>query len=74
MTAMEQPRIGKKPEQEGGAGIRKDQAESEVEARGKLGAYVCYSCGQTNYCGDSWEWFTCSYCNAVNYTSPGLPR
>jgi len=71
---MDQERMGKKPDQEGGAGLGKDQAGVEVGARGKLGPLVCYSCGQTNYCAESWDWFTCTYCNALNYTSPGLPR
>ena len=71
---MDQEKVGQKPDQEGGAGLGKDQAGMEVGARGGFGPFVCFSCGQTNYCAESWEWFTCAFCNVLNYTSPGLPR
>jgi hypothetical protein len=53
---------GKKPDTEGG------KAKGEEEVGGRTRLYTCWNCGAGNYVPNSWSWFTCNACGALNYT------
>ena len=57
----EEQNTGKKPDTEGGA------AKQEEEAGGRTRLMVCWNDGAGNYIPDSWGWFTCWRCGALNY-------
>jgi hypothetical protein len=61
---------GKKPGEEGGAGVEKGDAEgTEAGGRGHHHRmlYTCWHDGAGNYVHGNWTWFTCWRCGALNY-------
>jgi hypothetical protein len=52
---------GKKPDQEGGAGLENDTPE--VAGRARRLMYVCGVCGAMNYADSNWKWLTCWKCS-----------
>ena len=66
---------GKKPGEEGGAGVENDGAESAETEGAEAGGrqrhhrllYTCWHDGATNRVHGHWTWFTCWRCGALNY-------
>ena len=52
---------GKKPDTEGG------KAKTEEEVGGRTRVYICWNCLTRNYVPDSWSYFTCGTCGALNW-------
>lgn len=69
---MADEKTGKKPGEEGGAGVEKDDAAEGTEAGGRGHhhrlLYTCWHDGAGNYVHGNWSWFTCWRCGALNYT------
>jgi hypothetical protein len=72
---MADEKTGKKPDQEGGAGVEdndaaKAEAASEVEGHRHHHRllYTCWHDGAANRVHGNWSWFTCWRCGALNYT------
>jgi ribosomal protein S27AE len=58
-----------KPEGEGGMSTPEssEQKTGEVAGRGKSDQIICYNCGSGFSMPNSWTWFTCWKCGALNY-------
>jgi len=63
---MADEKAGKKPDQEGGGGSEKEDA-NEAGGRGRTLLYTCFNDGAGNYVSANWRWFTCWRCGALNY-------
>ena len=63
---MADENAGKKPDQEGGGGAEKEDA-NEVGGRRRTLLYTCFNDGAGNYVSSGWRWFTCWRCGALNY-------
>jgi hypothetical protein len=67
--------VGKKPGEEGGAGVENEEAESPETEGAEAGGrrhhrrllYTCWHDGASNYVHGHWTWFTCWRCGALNY-------
>ena len=73
---MADEKVGKKPGEEGGAGVEDTGAESAAtegaeEAGGRHRhhrlLYTCWRDGAANRVHGHWNWFTCWRCGALNY-------
>lgn len=74
---MADEKTGKKPGEEGGAGVEDNDAEkaeaagAEAEGRHRQHHRLLYTCwhdGAANRVHGNWTWFTCWRCGALNYT------
>ena len=67
--------VGKKPAEEGGAGVENDGADSTETEGSEVGGrrhhhrllYTCWHDGAANRVHGHWTWFTCWRCGALNY-------
>jgi len=66
---------GKKPGEEGGAGVENEEAEGVETEGAEAGGrhrhhrllYTCWHDGAANRVHGHWTWFTCWRCGALNY-------
>ena len=72
---MADEKTGRKPGEEGGAGVEDTEAESAETEGAEAGGrarhhrllYTCWHDGAANRVHSHWTWFTCWRCGALNY-------
>jgi len=72
---MADEKTGKKPGEEGGAGVEDNDAANAGGASAEVEGhrhhhrllYTCWHDGAANRVHGNWSWFTCWRCGALNY-------